>query len=47
VLLIPANPHYYNRPTTVEAVADTVVARVLDHMGVSHRLTVRWQEEIE
>jgi len=47
VLLIPANPHYYNRPTTVEAVADTVVARVLDHMGVTHRLTVRWQEEIE
>jgi 3-polyprenyl-4-hydroxybenzoate decarboxylase len=24
-----------------------VVARVLDHMGVTHRLTVRWQEEIE
>ena len=47
VQLIPANPHYYNRPATVEAVADTVVARVLDHMGVTHRLTVRWQEEIE
>lgn len=47
VQLIPANPHYYNRPTTVEAVADTVVARVLDHMGVTHRLTIRWQEEIE
>ena len=45
--LIPANPHYYNRPDTVEAVADTVVARVLDHMGVTHRLTVRWQEEVE
>lgn len=45
--LIPANPHFYNRPTTVEAVADTVVARVLDHLGVPHRLTVRWQEEPE
>jgi 4-hydroxy-3-polyprenylbenzoate decarboxylase len=45
--LIPANPHYYNRPATVEAVADTVVARVLDHMGLPHRLTVRWQEELE
>jgi 4-hydroxy-3-polyprenylbenzoate decarboxylase len=45
--ILPANPHYYNRPTSVEAVADTVVARVLDHMGVDHRLTVRWQEEPE
>lgn len=45
--ILPANPHFYNRPTTVEAVADTVVARVLDHMGVDHRLTVRWQEEPE
>ena len=34
-------------PRTVEAVADTVVARVLDHMGVTHRLTVRWQEQVE
>jgi len=47
VQLIPANPHYYNRPTTVESVADTVVARVLDHMGIAHRLSVRWQEEVE
>jgi 4-hydroxy-3-polyprenylbenzoate decarboxylase len=47
VTLIPANPHYYTRPQTVEAVADTVVARVLDHMGVKHRLSVRWQEEAE
>jgi 4-hydroxy-3-polyprenylbenzoate decarboxylase len=45
--ILPANPHYYNRPASVEAVADTVVARVLDHMGVDHRLTVRWQEEPE
>jgi 4-hydroxy-3-polyprenylbenzoate decarboxylase len=45
--LIPANPHFYNRPTTVEAVADTVVARVLDQMGVAHRLAVRGQEEAE
>lgn len=46
-ILLPANPHYYNRPTTVEAVADTVVARVLDHIGVQHTLTARWREEPE
>ena len=42
--LIPANPSYYTRPTTVEQVVDTVVARVLDHMGLSHKLVARWAE---
>jgi 4-hydroxy-3-polyprenylbenzoate decarboxylase len=45
--LLPANPTYYTRPSTVEQVVDTVVARVLDHMGLPHRLTPRWQEERE
>lgn len=47
VLLLPANPSFYTRPTTVEAVVDTVVARVLDHLGVRHSLTHRWQDEPE
>jgi len=42
--LIPANPSYYIRPTTVEQVVDTVVARVLDHMGMPHKLVARWAE---
>jgi len=46
-MLIPANPSFYTRPATVEAVADTVVARVLDHLGVSHKLTARWKAEQE
>lgn len=46
-ILIPANPSYYSRPKTVTDVADTVVARVLDHMGVSHQLQPRWCEEPE
>jgi flavin prenyltransferase len=45
--LIPANPCYYTRPTTVEQVVDTVVARVLDHIGVRHKLVARWSEEQE
>src|SRR5437899_11393363 len=32
--LIPANPSFYTRPTTIEQVVDTVVARVLDHLGI-------------
>lgn len=45
--LLPANPSFYTRPQTVEAVVDTVVARVLDHLEVPHRLTARWREEPE
>ncbi|MBL9127594.1 MAG: UbiX family flavin prenyltransferase [Verrucomicrobiales bacterium] len=43
--ILPANPSFYTCPTTVEAVADTVVARVLDHLGIPHHLLPRWREE--
>ena len=45
--ILPANPSFYSNPQTIEQVADTVVARVLDHIGVAHRLVPRWQEEEE
>ena len=45
VILIPANPSFYTRPTTIEEVVDTVVARVLDHLGVPQNLVQRWQAE--
>lgn len=45
--LLPANPSFYGNPRTVTEVVDTVVARVLDHLGVPHRLGPRWREEPE
>lgn len=45
--VLPANPAFYTRPQTVEEVVDTVVARVLDHLGVAHSLVKRWGEERE
>ena len=45
--ILPANPSFYLRPKTIEEVVDTVVARVLDHLGVPHRLVARWAEERE
>lgn len=44
-IILPANPSYYTLPKTVEQVVDTVVARVLDHIGVPQKLVPRWQEE--
>ena len=46
-VLLPANPGFYSRPRNVEEVVDTVVARVLDHLGISHGLQARWMEEPE
>ena len=45
--LIPANPSFYTRPQTISQVADTVVARVLDHLETPHQLVARWREEEE
>ena len=45
--ILPANPSFYNRPQNVEQVVDTVVARVLDHLGVAHQLVARWKEAEE
>ncbi len=42
--LLPANPSFYTRPKTVEQVVDTVVARVLDHLGIPQNLVARWKE---
>jgi 4-hydroxy-3-polyprenylbenzoate decarboxylase len=45
--ILPANPCFYTSPKTIEQVVDTVVARVLDHLGVPQNLMPRWQEEKE
>jgi 4-hydroxy-3-polyprenylbenzoate decarboxylase len=41
--IIPANPSFYSKPKTVTEVVDTVVGRVLDHLGIEHKLAKRWQ----
>jgi 4-hydroxy-3-polyprenylbenzoate decarboxylase len=46
-VIMPANPSFYTHPKTIEQVIDTVVARVLDHLGLPQRIMPRWQEELE
>ena len=45
--ILPANPSFYTCPEKIEDLIDTVVARVLDHVGVEHKLGVRWKAEAE
>ena len=45
--ILPANPSFYSGAKTVQQIADTVVARVLDHLGIANQLAPRWAEERE
>jgi 4-hydroxy-3-polyprenylbenzoate decarboxylase len=38
-----ASPAFYHHPKTIDDLVDMVVARVLDHLKVEHRLNVRWE----
>ena len=43
-VILPPNPGFYNHPQSVQDMVDFVVARVLDQLGVEHRLMRRWGE---
>lgn len=40
--IMPAMPSFYGKPQSTEQLLDTVVGRVLDHLGVEHDLLKRW-----
>ncbi len=41
-VICPACPGFYLRPQRVEDLVDFVVGRVLDLLGIPHRLAIRW-----
>jgi 4-hydroxy-3-polyprenylbenzoate decarboxylase len=44
-VVLPAAPAFYGRPATVDAVVDTVVARVLGQLGMATALATRWGQQ--
>lgn len=42
VVVMPANPGFYNKPQSVEDMIDFMVARVLDQLGVEQALLPAW-----
>jgi 4-hydroxy-3-polyprenylbenzoate decarboxylase len=40
--VLPASPSFYTHPRDIGELTNTVVARILDHLGVSHALCPRW-----
>ena len=45
--ILPANPGFYSGAKTASGLADTVVACVLDHLGIPNQLAPRWAGERE
>lgn len=43
--IMPAMPSFYGKPASTEALLDTVVGRVLDHLGLDHDLSKRWGDK--
>ena len=41
--ILPASPSFYYGPKSVEAVVDTVVARILQQLGIAQEMTPQWQ----
>lgn len=41
-VILPPSPSFYSSPKTIEDLVDTVVARILDHLNISHDLIARW-----
>ncbi len=44
VTILPANPGFYQNPTSIQDLVDFVVARILDQLNVEHNLLPRWGE---
>ncbi len=44
-VILPPCPGFYHRPQGIEDLVDFVVARILDQIGVEHRLGARWGAE--
>ena len=45
--ILPACPAWYTRPQTLEELADTVVARILQNLGVEQTLQKQWMVDGE
>ncbi|MDT8878492.1 flavin prenyltransferase UbiX [Halomonas saccharevitans] len=43
-VILPAAPGFYHKPQRIEDLVDFIVARILNQLGIEHRLMPRWGE---
>lgn len=44
-VIMPANPGFYWKPESINELVDFMVARILDHLNIEHKLTARWGDK--
>jgi 4-hydroxy-3-polyprenylbenzoate decarboxylase len=44
--ILPPIPSFYHRPRTIEDLIDQTIGKVLDYLGIEHRLFSRWGEDV-
>lgn len=47
VTIMPASPGFYLQPQLISDLVDFIVARILDHLGITHTITQRWSGVVE
>lgn len=40
--IMPASPSFYSKPKSIEQLADSIVYRIMDHLGVADTPAYRW-----
>jgi 4-hydroxy-3-polyprenylbenzoate decarboxylase len=45
-VVLPASPSFYARPSSLEQAMDSVLARVLDHLGLPNARSPRWGQDV-
>jgi 4-hydroxy-3-polyprenylbenzoate decarboxylase len=45
-IVVPASPSFYGRPESLQDAIDSVLSRVLDHLGLPNALSRRWGEDV-
>ena len=45
VTVMPASPGFYTQPESIEDLVDFVVARILDQLGIDHKLMPPWGDD--
>lgn len=43
-VMLPAAPGFYHQPRSIDDLIDFIVARILNQLGIEHRLMPRWGE---